>query len=481
MITTIHIRAYIKSLHDIDDLEGEINLSEDGIKEIAKAYISGKHPSETDEIIELIDSIAIENPYRKEYSDFYKDSFFNEQSVYSFDHALTDEIDPNTRPLYTTARNYASDDWFEVFPEIDEILEHALWNARKSNDLPLLRKFGVTQAEGYIISEISRQLLDSLPNEIRKEYKSRLSPRHLNDLMVEEGFLCNLDHGRGITDAGKALGIYTVRNPGDEEHDAYEQIFYSGEARDKVIEAVRSRYPELVRETADPYDIHIDLGETIQPSEDDAEAASGTEKADAAASSCFPGKYCCMMTFGQFKETGLQRWLNIMKENYAHISPYPLEDAEIRAWEDEYHVLRNIPSKYSDLTMLFEYVLPANRHRGEEPDLSVTIRADLIILSADTVAVFEFKQKENDDHYTINAAKKYRKSIRRYHKNSVGMRKKAALVLTIRTDYFSRHHRLRTCSPDRLHQIMDEFFEEHRQPHSDPGGWADTEFLLLHD
>ena len=169
-----------------------------------------------------------------------------------------------------------------------------------------------------------------------------------------------------------------------------------------------------------------------------------------------------------------------LKDNFHKVCPYLLTDAEIRAWEDEYNVLSaKLSPDYKDLTMIFEYVMPANRHRGMEPDLTGVIRADLVILSADTVAIFEFKQRDNDDRYTLKAAKKYGKSIRRYHLNSRGMRKKSALVLTIRDQYYQKHHHLVSCSPDNLPAAMDKIFEGHTAQHPDPVGWAKTVFKLL--
>ena len=154
----------------------------------------------------------------------------------------------------------------------------------------------------------------------------------------------------------------------------------------------------------------------------------------------------------------------------------PLQKQRDLCLQDRECIKDREPSPVSHL--IFEYVMPANRPRGEEPDLNDIMRPDLIILSSDTVGIFEFKQRDNDDRYTIKPAKKYRKSIRRYHCNSIGMRKKAALVLTTRNGYISRHNRLVSCSPDMLPQIMDEYFKEHNTLHPSPEAWMKSEFGL---
>ena len=474
MVTTVILQEYDLQQADFDSVECETDLSEMEMKEVAYAFLDGKHPLETSVISSMIEVSGDrsrdqyledeqhepEDPLREEYYKHY--NFF-----------------PSHVP-----KSYVSDNWYEVFPDLDEILENALWTARKNNDLRTLQRFGITHAEGYLISEISREILGKLPEELQLYFKGKLSPRHLNDLLVDERLLYNKEHERGITEAGRQKGIYSILNPGNENTDAYVQIFFSEQAREKVIQVVCSQYPELKEFLEEP----VQEWTPFISSLDEEESIVGNEtnstpeiaEPETVEESRFLRNYCCMMSVEEFLTTTKDAWLSTMKNNFHKVCPYLLTDAEIRAWEDEYNVLSaNLSPDYKDLTMIFEYVMPANRHRGMEPDLTDVIRADLVILSADTVAIFEFKQMDNDDRYTLNAAKKYGKSIRRYHLNSRGMRKKSALVLTIRDQYYQKHHRLVSCSPDNLPAAMDKIFEGHSSLHPDPEGWAKTVFKLL--
>lgn len=300
--------------------------------------------------------------------------------------------------------------------------------------------------EVYMISDFSREIQSDLTAEQLSRYKSKLQAKALNDVLVEEGYLFDKEHGRGITEAGRAAGIYTEERVSPKNGESYEQILFSEKAYDLVTEAVRARYPELFRLETD---------------------------------TTYLGNYCCMISVKDFLSTDCNSWLATMQANYSRVCTHPLTEAQIRAWKDEFRVIRQgIPSKYSDLSMIFEYVIPANQKEGLEPDPRYIIRPDLIMLSSDTVAIFEFKQLDIDNRITLRPAKKYKRSIQRYHSKSIGMRKKLALVLTVRVGYRCRHHRSVTCSPDILPEILDEFFGGHSSPYPNPDEWIKSEFAL---
>lgn len=484
MVTTVILQEYDLQQSDFDSVEWETDFSEEELKEIAYAFLDGKHPWETAVISSMLEDssdrswdqclydeqLEPDDPQKEEYCENYN----------ADDEAIDDY------PFYPSSipKSYVSDNWYEVFPELDEMLENTLWTARKNNDLQTLQRFGIVHAEGYIISELSREILEKLPEEMQQLYKGKLSPRHLNDILVGEGLLYNLNPGRGITESGMKNGIYSILNPGNENTDAYVQIFFSEQAREKVMQVVCAQYPELKEflEKSDQNQTSFSISseaDTIMV-ENETKSTPEIAEPETVEESRFLRNYCCMMSVEEFLTTTKDAWLSIMKDNFHKVCPYLITDAEIRAWEDEYNVLSaKLSPDYKDLTMIFEYVMPANRHRGMEPDLTDVIRADLVILSADTVAIFEFKQRDNDDRYTLKAAKKYGKSIRRYHLNSRGMRKKSALVLTIRDQYYQKHHHLVSCSPDNLPAAMDKIFEGHSSLHPDPEGWAKTVFKSL--
>lgn len=200
------------------------------------------------------------------------------------------------------------------------------------------------------------------------------------------------------------------------------------------------------------------------------------------AETSFLGNYCCLLTVREVREIDSRQWADIMEENYRLVTPHSLEESQKRAWRDELKVLkqafRNLPECYDELSVIFEYVIPGNVELGEEPDPEIIIRPDVIILSSRKVLVLEFKQRDGDVVFLQKAAKKYVKSIRRYHVNRPNRSVRGVLVLTHADSYQAHYPRLEACSPDTLSTVIRDYYEDCCKPVDDVFSWLESDFGL---
>lgn len=467
-----------------EEIPYETYLGEAEITEIIKAIEEGQSPSTTRVINDIIEGLASGRSEESwnETDDATADPYFTDY----YDYYNEDDENQHDLPVWPeTIRNITvADSWEDVISDIDEFLEEAFQAANSAINNTVLQLFSKIQGYNTTISDLSRFLQFKLPEDKKEEYKPLLTAKALNNILVEEGLLYNKKDGsgKGLTQDGEMYGLYSFIVPSNGDKAEYEKICYTREGVESVFTMVCEKYPSLFRYDNNTLLTNETNKDTITQQEET--ESSQVHQSDVLPKSQFDNSFylthaCYVTTVKKFREISLEQWLSNMKANYQNVTPKDLTEAQIRAWEDEFNVLQDyLPVEYDDLSMIFEYVMPANRPRGEEPDLNDIMRPDLIILSSDTVGIFEFKQRDNDDRYTIKPAKKYRKSIRRYHCNSIGMRKKAALVLTTRNGYISRHNRLISCSPDMLPQVMDEYFKEHNTPHPSPEAWMKSEFGL---
>ena len=166
-------------------------------------------------------------------------------------------------------------------------------------------------------------------------------------------------------------------------------------------------------------------------------------------------KYCYRSSVQRMMEMGKEAWLAQMEQNYPRVHPKPLDRSAREAWADEYDVLcgafRELPEQYRKLQIIFEFVMPA-KSRADPDD--PTCRADAVLLSRDTVTVFEFKRHEGHVPRFDRQARKYAKRLRRYHTGSVGMKKHTVMVPTRGHDVWEPCYRLLVCSPDRLAEAI---------------------------
>lgn len=195
------------------------------------------------------------------------------------------------------------------------------------------------------------------------------------------------------------------------------------------------------------------------------------------------GNYCCLMTVNDVRGIGATEWADAMEENYGLVTPHALGDSQRRAWRDELKVLKrafkDLPECYDGLDVIFEYVIPGNTELGEEPDPEIVIRPDVIILSSKKVLVLEFKQRDEDLRCLQKAARKYVKSIKRYHVNRPNRSVRGVLVLTHAEEYQAHEYRLESCSPDTLATVIRDFFEDACEPIDDVFTWLETKFALI--
>lgn len=174
------------------------------------------------------------------------------------------------------------------------------------------------------------------------------------------------------------------------------------------------------------------------------------------------GKSCYCSTVERLLDLGQERWLARMKSCFKRVSPYPLTDGQVRAWVNSYDVLTStfaaLPPEYGKLQLIFEYVLPSHKPEDDAAAEDVGVRADVILLSKDTVCVLEFKDRTGSYPGCERQARKYAKRLRHWHTGSVGMRKKTILVFTKATEISEKRYRLNVSSPDHLASVLANLF-----------------------
>ncbi len=177
--------------------------------------------------------------------------------------------------------------------------------------------------------------------------------------------------------------------------------------------------------------------------------------------SSYIGRYAYRTTAKTLlEETSRGPWLEGMATQFRRICPFELTNGQIRAWGNLYDVLVSaiaaLPEEYMKLRIVFEYVMPQHNPLtvSEKPDVGV--RADVILLSADKLAVLEFKDLEGPFEKCEKQVLKYKNRLQKWHVESTGMSKKAIMVFTKADDMLERVPHATFCSPDRLAEAIRE-------------------------
>ena len=164
------------------------------------------------------------------------------------------------------------------------------------------------------------------------------------------------------------------------------------------------------------------------------------------------GNCAAYYTIRGFLNKSQDEFLKSLKKNYHKVSDFELEEGQIKAWKDCYNVLHEslsaLPASYNNCWIVFEYVLPKHKPGSKKFLDEIHIRADALLISADTVLVLEFKQFK--DPFGFKQAKKYQARIEAYHAQSQDMAVYPLLVLTKAVDYVDNVEEVYGCSPDRL-------------------------------
>ncbi len=125
-----------------------------------------------------------------------------------------------------------------------------------------------------------------------------------------------------------------------------------------------------------------------------------------------------------FFALGQEEWLKRMQSSYRFVSPFALDIKMVRSWQNCFSVLHNalqaMPEEYKKLQIIFEYVMPLARPDLEQKTEYNGVRADVLLLSKDTVTVLEFKNRSDPMKdkpellkWYVRQAWKYRKRLQR--------------------------------------------------------------------
>jgi len=195
------------------------------------------------------------------------------------------------------------------------------------------------------------------------------------------------------------------------------------------------------------------------------------------------GQYACYFRLDVFKKKSLNEFLDCLEGYHSRVSPFPLGDEQVRAWTDCYKNIQNcfkeIPAKYNNLYVVFEYVLPTHNPRSKRSKDDVGIRSDVVIVSNTATLVLEFKQRSEDFEGFVLQAKKYKTRLEKYHAQAKKMRNYSMLVLTKTKKYMKKHDGVTSCSVDYLSDIMQIIFENDCERHADIKGFLSSQFLDL--
>ena len=192
------------------------------------------------------------------------------------------------------------------------------------------------------------------------------------------------------------------------------------------------------------------------------------------------GQYACYYRLDVFKKKSLNELLDNLEGYHSKVSPYPLQDEQVRAWTDCYKSLqecfKTIPKQYENLYVIFEYVLPNHKPGSKRSDGDIGVRTDIVLVSKTSTLVLEFKQRSEDFEGFVLQAKKYKTRLERYHEQARHMRNHSVLVLTKAKKHLKKHDGVTTCSQDYLSDIIQIIFENDSDRHEDIKGWLRAPF-----
>ncbi len=192
------------------------------------------------------------------------------------------------------------------------------------------------------------------------------------------------------------------------------------------------------------------------------------------------GQYACYYRLDVFKKKSLNEVLDRLEGYNSKVSPYPLEEEQVRAWTDTYKVLqtafKDLPKCYNNLYVVFEYVLPTHKPGSKRSEDDNGIRADVILVSKTATMVLEFKQRNNDFEGFVSQAQKYTTRLTRFHGQAMNMKNYTALVLTKASKYLKRHETVTSCSKDYLSDVIQIVFDRDCERHEDIKIWLNADF-----
>lgn len=156
---------------------------------------------------------------------------------------------------------------------------------------------------------------------------------------------------------------------------------------------------------------------------------------------------CCYASkLKDFMNTSKGEWKKEMRNAFKEEVELPVSQSQIDAWDDCYDVLKKeLNDWHSDLSIIFEYVLPYESGR----------RPDVILLSREAVFILEFKRKSCALEEDIDQTADYGRDIREYHYES--RNKKIIPILVLSRGYGINYidKGVHICSADNLRINID--------------------------
>lgn len=192
------------------------------------------------------------------------------------------------------------------------------------------------------------------------------------------------------------------------------------------------------------------------------------------------GNYAYRCKLSRLLQLDAEEWLRTMERRNRRVSGHPVTQSNRKAWLDSLCVLKEcaqqLPPAFGALDVIFEYVLPRHIPGTRQAEHDVGIRADVILVSQKTAAVLEFKQRSDIFIGHVRQARMYRTRLQKLHCRSLGMNKKAILVLTAGQGIREQYNRVSVRSRELLADEICRLFEPDPLPHGDIEGWLGSDF-----
>lgn len=185
-------------------------------------------------------------------------------------------------------------------------------------------------------------------------------------------------------------------------------------------------------------------------------------------------RYCYQDTVSKFLSEEKSEWIEKMKKEFVELSPLPVSQSQVNAWNDCFDVLqRELPAfdnAHPGFSIIFEYMLPYESGR----------RPDVVLLSTEQVLILEFKMKTIGEQADVDQCKAYGRDIRNYHFESRDKEVLEALVLTKAKGKISRNRYTKTpvISGDEIGDYLEKVVADKTTP-ANVEAWCESAYEPL--
>ena len=194
------------------------------------------------------------------------------------------------------------------------------------------------------------------------------------------------------------------------------------------------------------------------------------------------GNYLFCTKVKHFQRLPSKLFAHFFGRTYDKVSSFPLSDSQIEAWIDCFDVLKSafssVSEPFGELWLVFEYVLPKHSPSTKKFLSEKHIVADVIVISADTALVLEFKRRADEFEGLYKQTAMYQRRLEQYHVESNRMKVMSLLVLTKANHFRGEMNGVKSCSPDCLAEAIIDIFGDNPKGYENIGRWLQSDFYI---